>query len=214
MTMKRLLIAGSLAAFAVVLLAGVVFGHSRPIRFDPAPGAVLSTAPAQVTGWFTSDLRRDPNWTFIKVSDTQGNQVETGVTVLSDDRRQMTASLRAGLTPGRYTVTWRTYDDGDGAIFGDCYTFFVGQEAANAAIVDKTRLDAGSACQRIDVEARDGTPVPGQTPTASGEGHDGSEEHVEGADGGGGVETWVLMLGVAGGFAVGLVGGRLIGGRS
>jgi hypothetical protein len=150
----------------------------------------------------------------LHVTDQQGNRIDTGETVVSANRRQMTVNLRPDLPAGRYIVTWRTFDDADGEIFGDCYTFFVGQAAADAAITDNFRLDAGSSCERIEVSARDGTPIPGQTPPASGE-QSGGDEHTEaGDDSGNGVPAWVLMLGVAGGVAVGLVGGRFIGGRA
>jgi hypothetical protein len=122
----------------------------------------------------------------------------------------MTATLRPGLGPGRYIVTWRTWDDADGEIFGDCFTFFVGQAAADAAVSENLRLDGGSACERIEVGTDRGTPVPGQTPSPEAEDGHGAGE-VDGSDGG--VPAWSLILGVAGGLAVGLVGGRLIGAR-
>jgi methionine-rich copper-binding protein CopC len=202
-----------LALGAVALIAvstQLASAHSRPIRFDPAPGAVLSAAPGQVTGWFTSDIRRDPNWSFLRVSGPDGQRVDTGETALSSDRRQMSATLRPGLGPGRYIATWRTFDDEDGEIFGDCFIFFVGQAAADAAVSENVRLDGGSACERIEVGTERGTPVPGQTPSPEAEdGRAGGEG--EGNDGG--LPAWSLILGVAGGIVVGLVGGRLIGAR-
>jgi len=193
---------------AAMFLVQIASAHSRPIRFDPAPGAVLTAAPAQVTGWFTSDLRRDPNWNFLRVLGPNGQRVDTGEPILSADRLSMTVNLQSGLGPGRYLVTWRTWDDADGEIFGDCFTFFVGQEAAEAAIAQKVRLDGGSQCERIEFDANAGTPVPGQTPTP--EAPAGEDDHSE-DDGGGGLPGWALVLGVAGGVAVGLVGGKLIG---
>ena len=84
---SRVLLA--LALFAGVIGAlvstGLASAHSRPVRFDPAPGAVLQASPAQVTGWFTSDIRRDPNWSFIQVKDAQGTRVDTGDSALSTD---------------------------------------------------------------------------------------------------------------------------------
>src|SRR4029079_14524044 len=105
-------------AVLLVLVAGViaapqVFAHSRPLRFDPAPGAGLQAAPASITGYFSSDIRRDPTWSFIQVTDAQGQRVDTGETALSSDRLQMTATLKPGLAPGAYLVSWRTWDDGD-----------------------------------------------------------------------------------------------------
>jgi methionine-rich copper-binding protein CopC len=200
---------------AAALAATTASAHSRPIRFDPAPGAVLQSAPAQVQGWFTADIRRDPNWSFIRVADAQGNRVDTGEVQLSSDRRQMSVALKSGLAPGRYIVTWRTYDDGDGAIFGDCYAFFVGQAAADAAVTSNSRLDGGGSCARIEVSAKNGTPVPGLTvtavPAAAADVHD--DDHSDtaaGSDGGSDVPWWALIAGIGGGLAVGMVGGSLV----
>ena len=143
------------------LFAQGAFAHSQPIRFDPPPGAVLSAAPAKIEGWFTSPIRRDSNWTFMRVTDAQGNRVDTGETVLSSDRRQMTVNLRPNLPEGRYVVTHRAWDDEDNEIVSDCYTFFVGQAAADAAFTDRFLLSGGTDCERFEVSARDGTPVPG-----------------------------------------------------
>jgi methionine-rich copper-binding protein CopC len=222
------LLAVTLAGFASLLAIQTVFAHSRPIRFEPAPGAVLTAAPAQVTAWFTAELRRDPNWTFLHVTDAQGNRVDAGETQLSADRRQLTVALRAGLAPGRYVVAWRGFDDEDGAIFGDCYAFYVGQAAADQAIVDKQRLDGGanSVCARIEVEALDGTPPAGGTPQATTEpGQDGHTEETpvpepngaggaSGEDDSDGVPIWTVVLGVVAGVVAGGVGGRLIGPRA
>jgi methionine-rich copper-binding protein CopC len=216
--MRRFFAAAALSLIAAILFVGVVLGHSRPIRFDPAPGAVLNVAPSQVTGWFTQPLRRDANWNFIQVTNEQGTRVDSAELILSADRKQMTVNLNSNLPPGRYLVTWRTWDDNDGAIFGDCYAFFVGQAAADAALTANARLDGGGACQRIDVSGREGTPVAGGTPQATpvgehslGEPEAGNPQN--GGDDGSGVPVWGLMLGVAGGVAVGLVGGRFIGAR-
>ena len=221
--MRKLLIAAPAALIVAVLAVfttHLVSAHSRPVRFDPAPGSVLAAAPAKVDGWFTNELRRDPNWNFIHVADAQGNRVDQGEPTLSSDRRQMSVGLRSGLAPGRYVVTWRSWDDGDGAIFGDCYTFFVGQQAADQAVTDKSRLDGGGACQRIDVSARAGTPLAGgrpqsgqSTPPAA---DDRDEDSVTASDDndGNGIPVWALVLGFVGGVVVGGLGGRFLGKRS
>jgi methionine-rich copper-binding protein CopC len=205
-----------LAAAVIVLLAigaaGVqlVSAHSRPIRFDPPAGAVLNTAPERISGWFTSELRNDPNWNYLQVKNESGARVDNGQLSLSPDRHQMSVGLNAGLGPGRYIVQWRTFDDADGEIFGDCYVFYVGQEAADKAIADKFRLDAGSSCQRIEFNARNGTPTanatltPGTTDTLP------DDDHDEGGDDGSGVPFWAVIAGAGVGMALGLVGGRLL----
>lgn len=200
-------------AFAALLVAAVSvqsgLAHSRPIRFDPPPGAVLQAAPTQVSGWFTNPLRRDPDWNFLRVTNADGARVDTGEPILSQDRRQMTVNLQPNLPNGRYTVAWHAWDDNDGHILGDCYTFYIGQAAAEQGVMDRVRLDGGGNCVRTDISAHAGTPVPGVTPTANGHGAVAGETHAD-DDASNGVAVWVLMLGVAGGLFVGLIGGRLI----
>jgi methionine-rich copper-binding protein CopC len=224
---KKLIPSATVAAIFVfaVWSAQVVFAHSRPIRFEPSPGAVLSVAPSTVTGWFTQPLRRDPNWNFLQVTDAQGNRVDTRAEpVLSADRKQMTVTLNSGLPAGRYLVTWRTWDDNDGRIFGDCYAFFVGQAAADASVTANTRLDGGNTCQRIDISGTQGTPVAGGTPQATAapveEGHEdeGGEGAVstenDGEDSDDGVPVWTLVLAGVVGIVFGGVGGKMISGRA
>jgi methionine-rich copper-binding protein CopC len=206
----------------IFLTSSLASAHSRPVRFDTAPGSVVQAAPAKITGWFTSDIRRDPNWSFIHVADAQGNRVDMGDSDLSADRRQMTATLKSGVGPGAYTVTWRTFDDGDQEIFGDCYTFFVGQAAADAAVAAKTRLDGGGTCQRIEISAKNGTPVPGTTPVAAaasaGSDDDDNAAMTSSSKDSGGSSTGKLILGlvigVIGGAVVGGVGVKLVGKRT
>jgi methionine-rich copper-binding protein CopC len=198
------------ASFLALVLTLPVEAHSRPLRFDPAPGAVLTAPPTTVQGWFTSTIRRDPNWSFLRVTNAQGQRVDTGETNLSSDRLQMSVNLTPNLAPGRYMVTWRTFDDGDGEIFGDCYIFFVGQEAADQALRDRIRLDGGSACERIEFSANAGTPTPQQVQAQNqaGGGSGGMDDHGEAGDGG--VPVWVLALGIVGGAIMGGLGGRYL----
>src|SRR6187397_2439712 len=100
--LRTVFVAGLLVLVAGGIAATHAYAHSRPLRFDPAPGAILQAAPASVTGFFSSDIRRDPNWSFIQVTDAQGQRVDTGETALSTDRLQMTATLKSGLGPGAY----------------------------------------------------------------------------------------------------------------
>jgi methionine-rich copper-binding protein CopC len=135
----------------------LALAHSRPARFDPSPGSVLDAAPADVTGWFTEDLRRDPN-SFIQVLVDNGATVSTGDTTIAPDRRQMTINLQSGLGEGRYIVYWSSLDDGDGDVFSGCYGFFVGQAAADNAVTNSESLDAGADCPAVPEAAETTTP--------------------------------------------------------
>jgi hypothetical protein len=58
----------------------------------------------------------------------------------------MSTQLRPGVGPGTYLVHWSTYDDGDSEVFAGCYIFFVGREAADAAVSQGRPLDGIDVC--------------------------------------------------------------------
>ncbi len=91
-TTRRVAAALAAALVGVGVLVVGASAHSKPIRFDPAPGAILTSAPTEVNGWFSDDIRLDPNWSYLHVTDSQGNRVDTGDTKLSTDRRQETVA--------------------------------------------------------------------------------------------------------------------------
>ena len=212
------LVIGAVIAGLSALTVQIVTAHNHPVLFDPAPAAVLEEAPSEVTAWFAGPVRRDPNWSYLQVFDADGNRVDTDETTLSEDRHQMSVGLEADLEPGGYMVTWRNWDDEDGFILGDCYRFYVGQEAADAAIADGNRLFGGQGCESIGVSGRDGTPTPEElTPTpapdpdAPANGNGASESSDDGDDG---VPVWALALGIVGGLVAGGAGMKLIGSRA
>jgi methionine-rich copper-binding protein CopC len=208
----RVLIFGAAVAGLSALMVQTVFAHNHPVRFDPAPGEVLEAAPSEVTVWFVGPVRRDENWTYLRVVDGDGNRVDTGEVALSDDRRQMTVALEPDLEPGVYRVTWRNWDDEDGFILGDCYRFYVGQEAADAAITEGVRLFGGQGCESIGVSGRDGTPTPAQlTPTPAPD--PDAPADTDSDDGSDGVPAWTLAVGVIGGLVVGGAGVKYLGSR-
>jgi methionine-rich copper-binding protein CopC len=152
---RLFILLAAFAAFSSLFIAGVAQAHSRPVRFDPAPGAVLDAAPSSVTGWFTSDIRSAPE-SFIQVLDANGSNVASTDVQLSSDRRQMSVALESGVSEGRYVVYWSTFDDADGEVFGGCYAFFIGQAAADAAVTNGETLDAATDCPAA-VEEEDHT---------------------------------------------------------
>ena len=196
---RPLAILAALAVFGSVILAGSVAAHSRSVRFDPAPGAVLDAAPAAITGWFTSDIRRAEE-SFIEVLDQDGANVATDDVELSADRRQMSVALPSGLGEGRYVVYWSTLDDADGEVFSDCFAFFVGQDAADEALEHGESLDAAAECPKADEE---------HAPNDDAEVESDSDH-----DGDGGIPAWTLVLAIAGGVVVGGFGMKLVGGRA
>lgn len=143
--MRKLLFLPLLITTALIASTALVNAHANPVRFDPAPGAVLDQAPAFVTGWFTADIRRADD-SFIRVLDPEGGEVQTGDVELSSDRRQMSVELPPELADGRYLVYWSTVDDTDDHPVSSCYVFFIGQAAADEALTNGQRMDGGADC--------------------------------------------------------------------
>jgi methionine-rich copper-binding protein CopC len=147
--------AGLLALAAVT----TVLGHASPERFEPAPGQVLDAPPASVHGWFTQDIRRQEDQSFLHVyrleaDGSLGQRVDTDTTTIDDDdRRHMFVDLTPDSGPGEYAVAWQTLSDEDDEHDGNCYRFFVGQEAADAAHEARSRIDVAGACPTAAVSA-------------------------------------------------------------
>ena len=106
------------------LLASSVAAHALPQSSDPSAGANLTTAPAAVT--ITFGERPDPKLSTIKVLDTSGNVVSTGATTaVAADPLKLTVSLQP-LSPGVYTVAWRTVSAVDGHSAAGSFAFGIG----------------------------------------------------------------------------------------
>ena len=149
-------LAAGLLALAAVSAA---LGHAAPERFLPSPGQVLAAPPARIDGWFIQDVRRQADQSFIhvfrvKADGSLGDRVDAGDSIVDDnDRRHMFVDLSPDIGPGEYAVAWQTMSDEDDEADGDCYRFFVGQAAADAAHQAKSRLDLAGTCPTAAVSA-------------------------------------------------------------
>jgi methionine-rich copper-binding protein CopC len=105
---------------ALLLSAHGTSAHARFVRADPAPGSVLTTAPARVTIEFSDDLARG---TWITVVGPAGTVVSTGET--TRDGKEARVALQAAGT-GVYTVNWKSISADDGDEDSDSFQFGVG----------------------------------------------------------------------------------------
>jgi methionine-rich copper-binding protein CopC len=95
-----------LAAFALVILAGVAFAHALPQSSDPSPGASLAQAPTQVSIVFGE--RPDLKLSSINVLDTTGAPVTSGPTAVAPRNEEELVVPLKPLPAGVYTVAWRS----------------------------------------------------------------------------------------------------------
>jgi len=144
---RRLWLAGVLALTSVmglgVLFAGIASAHSSYVSSDPAAGAVLATAPTQVTVHFLENVNPAGKngvpsslQVFLKPelkntfhSDQDATLVSTGQTQFPlSDAKSMSIAMK-GAGNGIYEVYWHTVsaDDGD----PDSGVFFFGVGSGN-----------------------------------------------------------------------------------
>src|SRR3954447_20444302 len=124
----------------ILVAASSAEAHAFVTKSDPAASSVLSTAPSQVTIWFSERL--EPEATSASLSDHLGNTIPGISYRIGDDPKQLIVTLPAGLTNGTYSVVWKNISADDGHPAKGYLPFTIGTAADIQAIV--TPADAAS----------------------------------------------------------------------
>ena len=122
-----------LTSFLVLASAAPAAAHATLIATDPAEGAVLATAPEQVTFTFNESVIGVPAG--ITVFDATGEEVASSATVRD---AQLVVSLEDEVDEGTLVVVWRLVS-ADGHPIGGSLSFSVG---APSDVVDVPTADA------------------------------------------------------------------------
>jgi len=135
---------GLLLAAAVALLApGIASAHAHYGSSNPAPNAILTTAPTTITVHFMENV--NPQGSDLVVYDAKGNKVSTAPgQVDRNDLKTMTVSMQ-GNGSEIYMVEWHTVsaDDGDPDI--GAFNFLVNPSAATKqTVLPKTTTTTSS----------------------------------------------------------------------
>ncbi|MFJ8012019.1 copper resistance CopC/CopD family protein [Streptomyces sp. NPDC096339] len=116
-----------LAALLATLFtaAAPATAHAALTASDPKDGAVVATAPAQVTLSFSEQVAMGGD--SIRILDPQGKRVDTGELrdLCSGNTVRYGTALRSGLPNGTYTVAWQAVSADSHPISG-AFTFSVG----------------------------------------------------------------------------------------
>ncbi|MCM2578560.1 copper resistance CopC/CopD family protein [Streptomyces meridianus] len=142
----RVLLAAAalLGALTGALLAGAApaSAHAALTASDPRQGAVLGSAPEQVTLTFSEKVAMSDG--AVRVLDPQGKRVDTGK--VRDLGRGSTvrvaAPLHPGLPDGTFTVVWKAVS-ADGHPVGGAFTFSVGAPSKTSAQVPGQEAGGG-----------------------------------------------------------------------
>lgn len=125
-SLRRLLIASTLATLATIATGIAAEAHSL-VRFtDPADGAILAHGPSVVTITFTE--APDPALSQIQVLDTSGQRVASGRMSPVTGLPTTVSFPLPQLEDGVYTVSWRTVSAVDGHLATGVFAFAVGTQ--------------------------------------------------------------------------------------
>jgi len=89
----------------VLATPALLFAHARLVRSSPAANAVLDSAPTTLGLWFSE--RPEPRFTAIQLVDSAGLAIPLAAPV-SVEQNGLTLAITRPLTPGPYSVVWRT----------------------------------------------------------------------------------------------------------
>ncbi|MEU9299116.1 copper resistance protein CopC [Streptomyces sp. NPDC048269] len=133
-----------LAALLATLFtaASPATAHAALTASDPKDGAVVATAPAQVTLSFSEQVAMGDD--SIRVLDPQGKRVDTGELrdMCSGNTVRYGTALHSGLPNGTYTVAWQAVSADSHPISG-AFTFSVGAPSATAVTLPAQQAGGG-----------------------------------------------------------------------
>jgi methionine-rich copper-binding protein CopC len=112
----------AVAATALLLGAGVAWGHAFLERAEPRVGSTVKAAPSQVRVWFTEAL--EPAFSTLEVVNQFGDRVDRGPARVDAASPAMLQVPLKRLAPGIYRVKWRVLSVDTHVTEGD-FTFRV-----------------------------------------------------------------------------------------
>ncbi|MEV6582180.1 copper resistance protein CopC [Streptomyces sp. NPDC051582] len=127
---------------ALFTAAGPASAHAALTASDPQDGAVVATAPAQVTLSFSEQVAMGDD--SIRVMDPQGKRVDTGELrdMCSGTTIRYGTALHSGLPDGTYTVAWQAISADSHPVSG-AFTFSIGAPSATTVALPTAQVGGG-----------------------------------------------------------------------
>nr|WP_245996832.1 copper resistance protein CopC [Streptomyces armeniacus] len=143
---------GVLAALCALLLgtAAPASAHAVLTGSDPADGAVVGSAPKEVTLTFSEGVSMSDD--SIRVLDPDGERADTGelIDLCSGDLVRYGTSLRGGLPDGTYTVAWKAVSADSHPVSG-AFTFSIGAPSKTSVGLPQQEAGGGTVGFLYDV---------------------------------------------------------------
>ncbi|MFB7783122.1 copper resistance CopC/CopD family protein [Streptomyces vinaceus] len=127
---------------ALFTAANPASAHAALTASDPQDGAVVATAPAQVTLSFSEQVAMGDD--SIRVMDPQGKRVDTGELrdMCSGTTIRYGTALHSGLPDGTYTVAWQAVSADSHPVSG-AFTFSIGSPSATSVALPTEQVGGG-----------------------------------------------------------------------
>ncbi|MEV0491203.1 copper resistance CopC/CopD family protein [Streptomyces atratus] len=148
--MRRPLAAAALLAALVTMVAGLLLGGAAPASAhaaltgsDPQDGAVVATAPKEVTLTFSEQVAMGDG--SIRVLDPGGKRADTGAAprdLQNGSAVKYGVTLHAGLPDGTYTVAWQAVSADSHPVSG-AFTFSIGAPSETAVALPSDQAGGG-----------------------------------------------------------------------
>ncbi|MGH2634106.1 MAG: copper resistance CopC family protein [Tepidiformaceae bacterium] len=197
----------ALAAVAMLAAASVMgatsaFAHAEPSSVAPAVGAILNTAPTQVSMETVEEMTLVAGSNDLVVTGPGGVVSQNPATVDTADHSHISVQLQSNLATGIYTVTWNTVsgDDGDAASGTWTFTYDPSKPASAGSTAPPTAEPDQPA--GATTTAGTGSPVAATPPAAPAVGSGGpaagggSSTAVHVAEAGAALALFAVMLGL------------------
>lgn len=147
---RRLLAAAALLATLVGMVFGLLLGGAGPASAhaaltgsDPQDGAVVDTAPKQVTLTFSEQVAMSDS--SVRVLDPDGKRADTGAAprdLQSGSTVKYGVSLHSGLPDGTYTVAWQAVSADSHPVSG-AFTFSIGAPSKTTVALPTSEAGGG-----------------------------------------------------------------------
>jgi len=119
-------------AFVLGAAPGRAMAHATYERSDPSPNAILARAPSEVRVWFTEDA--ELRFSELRVYDGARHRVDRdNLAALPGSARALVVGL-GDLSPGTYSVAWKTVSAVDGHVARGAFPFTVGLDQTPAPV--------------------------------------------------------------------------------
>ncbi|HVP05021.1 MAG TPA: copper resistance protein CopC, partial [Dehalococcoidia bacterium] len=122
-----LLIAPIVAALALFAIPAIqVSAHAGYDHSSPGDGEVLAVAPTKIDAYFKEEMSRANGLPTLIVVNSSGDTVSSNMALDDNDRKHISADLKADLPDGRYTVIWHNVSAEDSDEAQGAFQFYIG----------------------------------------------------------------------------------------